>query len=538
MATLEELQRQLVQLKVKKAVRDAQQRRLAGERDPAYDPTAGMGTVEKLAVGNSAGFQRGLKGLVNLALPDSLTPEFASDANLAEQDQLDAALKNTTAGGIGSMIGEVGSTLPIGGGSGSLAKMGLKPGASFLLKTLGSVPVRGAVEGGITGAALSAPDERGENATFGAGIGGGLGFAGKVLGRLGRGLGQKSTEARNLEFLAAQHGETPFIPVAQAIGDDSGLISRVVKSIYKEGLPYTPGVTGQLQNQGRQLADTFRRVALKEADHFKVLTPAMLKNTDAAVGALRSAINKAYEPVKKHLYSLPTAATQERHIIAQLKRSFPTIDNTTLGKAMAPILESLNRFSNGTMRITGDNLLNAKNQISRAIAGMQGPEKVAAVETVNMIERLLKQQTPGAAFESYVKANAAHADARALERSIKGINEFGPEVLFRNSARAPNQRQVARTYGKVLKGTLGLPGAAGRWIARGATAALGAYSLPVAAAGLGAANLAGTKTAQKLVMGDTALQQLLVKALNKDEEARRLLGSAFRTTQTAQLGEE
>ena len=539
MATsLEEMNKELARLKARRAYNKARSAREAkgpGYVAPEYDPTAEMGTVERLATGNTAGFRRGAAGLTNLVLPDKLTPEWASDDSLRDYDQQDRALKNTMAGGIGSLIGEVGSTLPIGGGGGSLAK----GGTSLLRRTLGSLPVRAAAEGAITSAATASPDNRGEAASVGATLGGGLGVAGNVVGRLGRGLAQRSGEAENLAFAAAQHGEKPFIPLSQAVGDDADTMSRLTRTLYKDALPYVPGVSGQLKSQGKRLGDSFRRTAMKEADSvdpLKVLTPALLKNPEAAIPKLREAVSKGFDDsVGSMTYSLKPRAVIEGSIGAQLRRAYPHLDNTTRAKTIKEATDIIDRYSNGTTSIHGKNFLNAKNEINTLIGMSKGPEKAALVEIRNMVDREIKRQTPAAKFELFEKAQNAHMDVLGLEKAFAKADDFTPAQLRRSTNPKAGNRQVARTFDRVLKNSVGTPSAEGRRLGQIATGVAGVANLPLTALAVGGANLAARPGVQNALMGQTAMQQYLVRALQKDPDLRRFGGSAARAALTTQV---
>jgi hypothetical protein len=537
LATLEELNKQLAQLKAQRAVKRARaQREAKGGIDPSIDPTAEMGTLERLAVGNTAGFRRGAAGLTNLALPDSLTPKWASDDALRGYDQQDKALKDTTAGGIGSLIGEVASTLPVGGGAGTTAKLG----GSVLKRTLASLPVRGAVEGAITSAATASPDNQGGAAGVGATLGGGLGVAGKVVGRLGRGLAQRSNEAENLAFAAAQHGEKPFIPLSQAVGDDADTLSRLTRTLYKDALPYVPGVSGQLKSQGKKLGDSFRRTAMKEADSVgpnKVLTPGLLANPEAAIPKLRAAVTKGFDDsVGARSYTLPIPSVREAMIRGQLRRAFPHIDDTTVKKTVEAALEEMDRFSSGKNSIHGKNLLNAKNAISDRIGAASGIEKAALMEVDNMIKTQIERQTPADVFEAYKRAQNAHMDVLGLEKAFKRADDtFSPSVLRRSTNPKAGNRQIARTFDRVLKNSVGTPSAEGRRLGQIATGVAGVANLPLTLLAVGGANVAARPGVQNALMGQTAMQQYLVRALQKNPDLRRFGGSAARAALTTQV---
>lgn len=557
--TLQDLQKQLVGLKVKLAVENAQKKRRAGYRDPAYDPTEGTGEflgmklgktdesskeLENYLAAGAGSVKRAALGAGNILLTDS--PEAFSDKALKEHDEMTGPLKSTKAGLAGDITGSALATAPLGGGWGAVPKIAANSGK--VLKFATGLTGRGAIEGGVSSALYADPDKRGDKALEGAGIGGGLGLGGSVLGRTIRGVAQKSPDAENLRFMADQYGEKSFVPLAQAVGDEGDILSRGIKTLYKEALPYIPGVSGKVQKQYRELGDTFRNVSLKEADKFGVLTPAHLKNPEAAVAELKKAIDDGYRnSVKSYTFDLPDAGLRARQMTTRLKQAHPNIDPTTLKKTIDEAEKHFDRFSGGQPKIAGENLLNAKNAINTAIETARGPEKTALATIVEMIEHRFQTRMKGPDHEVYMKAKDAWKDFLALSSVTRHVDEYTPTHLRRASKKGTDERQVARTFGKVLKGAVGMPGAAGRVgnkmlqtaVGWGGVGTLGAVAgLPIMLGTLGGANALATKGVQKTLMGDTAMQRKLIEALRRDPTLSRMLGSAGRGAVTAETAKE
>lgn len=188
--------------------RIAQDRETIAAQDARLaDPTAGQGTVDRFLSGAGAGLTNVGRRATALMLPESLTPEWASDEAIEEQTQRDAPLKATTAGMVGSLVGETAATLPLGavgaGARGAAAANTL--GRQALLRA-GEGAVQGALAGQLTtGDALT-------GAALGGAIGGALPLAGAAGRRLmpaaqqsntlgqGASRGPTSGQQRSLDF--------------------------------------------------------------------------------------------------------------------------------------------------------------------------------------------------------------------------------------------------------------------------------------------------------------------------------------------------
>lgn len=236
---------------------------------PEYDPTEGMGTLERLAAGTGQGMVYAGKQLADIATPAQFRDQSGIRQSLEDQAELDAPLLNTGAGRIGSIIGQTAVTAPIGAGAGAAFKGAL--GASRALQSggiagrvLGSTPARAAVEGGVEGAILAGPDNRLGGAAMGAGLGGGLQGAAAGAGRLGRAMTiPKMKEAAALENWMKKYVQKEgdeFIPISQAA--EEGSIGR---QIYEGVLSNLPGIGGKLRGQHTRALQSFRETAMAEA---------------------------------------------------------------------------------------------------------------------------------------------------------------------------------------------------------------------------------------------------------------------------------
>lgn len=532
---------------------------------PAKEIEVDVDPGQALREGIGSGLVRATRGTVNVGtkianlLPGSVlqkaltgvdrfqTPEFASDEALTEQDKLDKPLTKSDMGGLGQMVGQGAAALPLGGVPRATAAV---PTASTLLtRTLGSPATRSAVEGSISGAVTAPPEEQGEAALIGAGIGSGLTKAGQGLNRTVSGLGKTGDAADHLEQFAEQHGKDIFIPASQAISDESDIPSRLVKTLYKEVLPLIPGASGQFKAQGARLSDDIREIALKEADFKGILTPDDLANPEQAVPKLQKAIDDEYaNTVKPYWFRVPPKFRDD--VKAKIKAASPEVDDVTLNKVATLMDEKLARFASNKPSIVGDNILNARNDMSLEISKLRGVEKKAGVAALTALDDIIEKRLSAgnnpillADLERYKALSEPYAAFMAVKEATKKAavkkGEFTPAQLVRSAKKSPVQRMLGQTADEVTSQSLGTPSAAGRVTAYGALGALGGLGSPLAAGGvIAGGNALATELAQDILMGRSGPQQALIEALRRNPKKLQYAGTAGRAGATSSREDE
>lgn len=494
---------------------------------------------ERAAIGS--GMIRGVKGLTNLALPDSLTPKWASDENIQEMDKRDENLPLS-----GKLIGSAVSTAPLSGGTGALLSTASKGAgaASMLGRTLASPWSRTAIEGATQGAIFADPDEQGKGALTGSVLGTTLRGLGKGGGRILKGVVEKSDPAKALEQLAAQHGDEIFLPISQAASDD-GIFNRLMKSFYKEALPIVPGVKGKLERQGADAAEKLREVALKEAVPPGGQLPTNSgKKVSEAVGQIQKQFDDAYDStVKSYAFNVPKSLdTDLANKIKKMADPKTTVNSQTVGKVTSELKALFDQFSNGKPAIDGQNLLNIKREISALIGAAKGHEKVAYKAADELVDDIIVTELKQggskqnlADLKKYLELTPAFRAFTPVKSAAgKAADEEG-RFLFRTLARAAKNSPEQRAIGQIGKATVDRPAASssqtGRILSTVATlgAAPSLYLAPTTtAAVIGGANALATKGVQKTLLGDTKMQKLLVDFLRKHPSATKRMGSLAR----------
>lgn len=532
-----------------------------GERSSPIDEDVNPGRTALEGVGS--GLVRTARGAVNLggkilrnsALmgaagrrpddPNYMIPDFATDEAIKEQDQLDKSLAKSQTGSAGQLAGSVAAALPMA--VPSRAPAAAQATSSLLARTLGGPTARSALEGSIQGAVTGDPEAQGTEALKGALLSGALTKVGQAGKRVTSGLGKSGEAADHLEQFAEQHGKDVFIPAAQAIDDNADLPSRLVKTLYKEVLPMVPGVSAQIKSQGKRLAGDVREIALKEADFKGVLNADDLSKPEQAIPKLQKAIDDEYQAtIKKYGFRVPPKFRDD--VKAKVKAANPMVDDVTLNKIATMVDEKLTRFSSNKSIISGENLLNAKNDISREIGGLRGPEKNAAVSAIASIEDIIAKRLSSGAqaqddlarYQALSEPYAAFVAVRdAVKKAVVKKGEFSPSQLARSAKRAPVQKMLGQTSDEVISQSLGAPSPAGRVAAYTALGGLGFMGGPLAVGGaIGGGNALATEMAQDIVMGRSGAQQALIEALRNNPKKMQYLGTAARMGVASNSGEE
>lgn len=180
---------------------------------------------------------------------------FVSDESMAQHKLRDQDLLDTGAGAVGSFVGEMAATAPIGMGIASGASRAAATVAPRLAKALANPAAVGALDNAATGALTAGPGNRLEGAATGAAISGAMSGAGKVLKRtLMTPWVKKTQDALDLENMTGHS-----IPLSQSA--EPG----VWKKIYEGLVANIPGAEGEIRGQYDKALQDFREYVVEEA---------------------------------------------------------------------------------------------------------------------------------------------------------------------------------------------------------------------------------------------------------------------------------
>lgn len=516
------------------------------------NPTKDMSGGERFA----AGMGQGAAKVADFNLPHmdnegGSIPEQPSARPLYTDPTTDKALLDTTGGKLGSVAGQVAATLPIGGAGGGLTKalMATKLGGNLAGRVAARAGVAG-LEGGASNAASG--EDAGEGALAGAAMSPILGTAGRVV----KGLVNKSPAADRLYQDAAEEGKELFIPISQGG-------TGPAKALYKNVLPYALGAEAQMKNQSGKAKEVISSIAAEHGMPSQVDSSGKLVKTPAPVGDtmeqtaqdMRSSYDRAYQNTVKD-YAFKPPENFHSSVLDNLSdTNLPSGHKQQIASTLDSILQD-HLDSNGNL--SGENLLRAKAAGREALGNLKSAgglykigNEASTNKAIGSIDDIVQDtidkhksmgSTPGAApvvrdLENFQKLGPAYAQGNAVASTAEGnIANRGQLKFGKLAENAPANtplRSMAQDAHDVLENeSPGGVNPAGRHAAALAGTALpiAAFTghLPAAAAVLGAGNLAATKSVQKGLYGDTAVQQALARALRKNPNAAHLTSYALR----------
>ena len=437
MATPEQIQKALKLAKDSGNAAAAEQ--LRGMLTAAYsaegDPTEGMSTTEKLRAGIGSGLVDVGRKAANLALPRSLTPDWASDEAIAEQGETDDALLSTGAGLTGNIIGGIAGTAPVGMGAVGLVGKALPQalkGATAAAR-IGRGGLQGAAQGASEGLLLASPDDRAGGAGVGAALGGGFGAVlpgvghalKKTLDRLGKPIIKTTEEAQTLNRLLPDEKQ---IPLSQSAEPGMG------KQIYEGFVANIPGNT--VRKQYDEALEGFREIVIKKAlpKNMELPEEAIFEAGNADTMAegfrkLKGVWDEAWVPVNEAEVMIPGNFFND-NIIKAAKRATkgewaPPGPGVTTGKTLTETAEAFQQLAN---------------QAEPGVIGNKTREFFLSQK--KRVEELLKGQLPEDIAEDWVgnkEAWKTYQDLLAGTRGAMGTGEFTPKALAQATARRSGQ---------------------------------------------------------------------------------------------------
>jgi hypothetical protein len=464
-----------------------------------------------------------------------------SDEAVREQDELDRPLSQSTPGAVGQAVGQTVASLPLSLGYGAASNAARA--VPLAGRVLSNPLVRGGVEGTVNAAAVAPVDQQGDSAELGAGLGAGISALTGTVGRIARGVVQKSGAAQDLERRATQGGRDIFVPVAQAADDNGDIVTNAAKTIYRDVLPLAPGVSAQVKGQSRRAMDAVREMALDAADPTGTNVQAGAgRNPTATLGALKDAFDQEYASTVKN-YAFPVPTDFRDQVAARIKTAMPKVDDETLNSVSAAINKELQRFSSGKPTIEGDNLLNAKNAASALYKQMRGPEKAALRSGMNVFDDIISDElntsvAPGAQADlaRYRGLTGPYSAFKQVSKAANAAKANSGQFTPRQLGAAAREGTPIAGLAQAAQGSVGQPMSSYPWIGKAAALGLGWHNPAAVVGSIGGANLLATQTVQRAMMGDTGAQKAIVKLVEAHPEMAKTIQMIVRNAATTQTG--
>jgi len=506
----------------------------------SYDPTEGMTGWGKFRAGVGQGLTHTARSLGNIA-------GLIDDDEMADAQDLDAALLSTGAGLGGSIAGQIAATLPMGGATGGLAK-GLSAargagaasrGANVLGKALAAPVGRGAVEGAATGALLANPEDRGTMGAIGGGMGGSFGALGKAMGMAWKNFKLPFTSLSD-EAAKLQDATGEFIPLSHSL--EGGL----VKQFYESLMANLPGASQKIRGQYANAVEDLRRYASEMAHPptAQIVDDAgNLVSLDFRPGQTMQNIFKQLDDYWDNAYDGVRRADIDMTGFRLTDDVARMVDDVS-GGTFAPLTGA---------RTPGSQVLDLKNGLNRLMREIDPNQPLARGQravferTIQQLDDRLQRSLPKDVFDDYLAKSPYYKSYNDLIEAGNKAAKEGFEMTPAQLAGATAQRggkaarigegtpmqQVAQTAHKVLPDFPARPGIYQVVAALGlGTAAIGAI------AGVGTPALAvGSLYALGKVMASKSFQRAISGqhgfAAKADQLAKALRTAGYSSRQVA-----
>jgi hypothetical protein len=503
---------------------------------------------------------------------DSTDPnQFGSASNIKQGETEAAPAFEKPGGRFGQIVANTAGTAPIGGPiEAGIAKLGMGPlGRSLTARLATSQPVRSAASGSVVGAVNSDPGNRVDAVEKSGALGGSLGALQQLGGRLLSGVVKKSDPLQLLEGDVTRSNSLPgatqrdlFVPVSQG-ADPNDPISSVIGSMYRGGLPYIPGVAAQLNRQSNQGIDTVMGSMLQNsAPSGHVVPGSAINDMQLSTKQVRDAYDEIYQNLRKvNNISIPSDFKQE--LTDRITTADPQIPQSDVSAHVDMVLGDLQHQAenSSTGKINAFNLKNTRDNVPTLAqrVGQEVPaeQKAGLFDTTKdyideIFGKKLQQSfnlnnKPAQDILAAYKSNAPnYENFQALDAAVNAPGAVSNSGKFRPGSVASKANDFTDMQGmdQSFKSVFGKsavqPTAAARVAGYAPVAAAGAYlgHLPALAAILGTGNALATKTAQRALYGDNALQSTMDELIKRNPKLAASLGYGLRSAVTSDSGQD
>ena len=331
-------------------------------------------------VGQMSTLERGLagigQGMVNVGRQVGNIFGMISDEEMEQYRQLDAPLLETTAGKVGSVIGEVASLAPVAGGLVGAAGKAASSAIPALRTAAAARPIRagaavGAAEGALEGAVIGGPDNRGLGAGVGA-IAGGL--TGGILPMIAHGFVKPTAEAKQLMDMG--------VDLTPGQMDPTTWWNRFEQA----ATDTMPKMFGEARTSGqRQASEIFLQQARPPG------------SPEVPTGDMRQMLSDVYDqykPAYDKLKNIPVDPDVQAQIKVGFKEAAEDLEVLAGDEQRASVAKYL---ANQASKLTGraakaGDLLSVRSSIRKAITKARKNQKWDEAEMLSTAEEFLTEQ--------------------------------------------------------------------------------------------------------------------------------------------------
>lgn len=496
---------------------------------------------------------------------DASDETFGSPLDIKNTEARDRPSFEAPGGRFGQIVADTASTAPIGGPiEAGVARLA---GPSLISKIAASQPVRSALSGAVNAGATADPGNRLSAAETGGVLGGSLGALQSLGARLLSGVVKKSDPLKLLEGDVSRSNALPgaaqrdlFVPISQG-ADPNDTVSSTIGGLYRGGLPYIPGVAPQLTRQSNEGIDTVMGSMLQNSAPDGHVVPGQAVNDmQLSTKQVRDAYSEIYQKLRQ-VDNISIPKDFKTDLTAKIQAADPQIPKSDVTAHVdlvyGDLLHQAENNTNG--KINAFNLKNTRDNVPTLAerVGQEVPaeQKEGLFDTTKeyidgMFSKKLQQsfnlnhQNTQDILAAY-KSNAPnYENFQALESAVNTPGALSNSGAFRPGTVAGKANDFTDIQGmdQSFKSVFGKspvqPSAsarvAGYPVVLGATGYLG--HLPGVAAILAGGNALATKTVQKSLYGDTALQSALSELAKRNPKLAASLGYTLRSAATSDVG--
>jgi hypothetical protein len=515
----------------------AQQANIQADR---FDPTEGMGRIQKAGVGLNAGVRSVGRHIANL-VPDALGG--MTDETLQEREALDAPIRDTGAGFAGAVVGEAGaSAVPALGVGAAATRLGATIGPRMAQATASPIG-RGAIEGAAQGAVMAGPGNRWEGLKSGAAFGSALPAAMGAGSKMARGA-TRTPEAQAL----LDRG----VDLTPGQMNPKGVVNQL-----EENAQSLMGQGPMIKAARENAATDFSKAGAREA-----AAPGAQIADNADPRVMLDDAYKSFEPLYEQAKGFPIVTQKGSPVIVNTGSNEPLAARVaklaTVKKGTAAARANAKEYAENELSRhfkTSDDLLEARSNIRTKIRDLKGSTNSVDKDTAEILSDIeqsftdaLNSQLPADALKALKTADASYGKFKVFEDAMYRAKDqpggFTPSQLSQAA------RDSVPSNGAYARGAGGTP----REMARQGKEVFDTRSPATGARLLGLPGvpflrdivafpstlMAGTKTGRRLAPGATAAQKKVAAMVDGatgrlTESQRKSLAAAMQRAATTNM---
>jgi hypothetical protein len=487
------------------------------------------------------------QGLANVARHVGNMVGMVPSSDIQESNKYDSPILNTPTGQLGSFIGGMAGSAPLGMGVGA----GLGKLAPFLGRFATNPISQGVIQGTTQGAVLGDPGQKGQDALLGGALGGALPVAGQTIGKIANGL-SRTPQAQSL----INRG----ISLTPGQMNPTGVANRMEQAL--EGMP---GVGDMVQNAREGGQKQYVAAMVNDAMAPGARLSGKANDFNGMINEAAASFDPAYDagkgfpikPVIMNATGPQVSLSQAFQSVANAPRLGLDADiRASLGKQLTDQLKEMTQAAVKSGKgIQSDDLLGLRSIIRQASRDENGTTAASRAtrafwnDAGDKVTQVLNSQLPPQVTQGLQAADAQYAKFAIMRDVAKAVKDTpgGPSPyqisnaianatdtntyargggLNRDIAKAARdtfQSNVPRT-GLAGMGRLALPAIAG-YLGAPALMAHPAVAAAVGAPLVGMAGLTLTKAGRNLASGNTGLQKALQGGLMNLQQTPEALQS-------------